>query len=556
MLKELYIKNIAVIDKLEMTVNGGLNVLTGETGAGKSIIIDSVNLISGGRADKLLVRHGCDKAVVKAVFSAGSAVCARLEENDIETENGDIFMARTITTDGKTTAKINDVPVTVNFMREIADMLINIHGQHDSQALLTPLRHIEFIDSYAKNMHEREEYRRCYLHVRELEQELSKLMIDEQEKGRLTDLLKYQTKEIEKADLKIGEEEELKSRRDIFRNSEKINEAVETAYLMLYDSDDDNSAYDKISSAVSAMRTIEGINEKTDSVCASLSDILYSIEDAAHDIKEFAEGTAYDENMLNEVEGRLDLISNLKRKYGSTVEEILAFAQRASAQLGEIERSDERINEIETELAAARKELSDKAKRLTDTRRKAGEKLRRAVEEMLMFLDMEKTRFRVSIEKKEDFEENGADKVEFLISTNPGEPLKPLVKIASGGELSRIMLAIKSVLADADKVKTLIFDEIDTGVSGEAALRIARTLSELAKTKQIICITHLPQLTAAGDTHYLITKDVSGEKAKTSVRELGGEERVEELARITDGKNITETAKQHARELIAKAHKN
>lgn len=556
MLNQLSVRNVAVIDKLDINLHDGVSVLTGETGAGKSIIIDSINMILGDRANKELVRYGTDKAVVQAVFDAPKSVINILEENDIDVEDGTVIITRQVTKEGKSVARINGMVVTLNILREISDRLINIHGQHDNQALLTPIRHITFLDAYADNEEYINRYKDILSKKREIEKKISSLEMDEQEKMQRIDLLEYQVKEIKKASLEKDEEDDLREQRDIYTNAEQITKSVNEAYMNLYEGDEIQSAYDGISIAVNEISQISDLNPQLKSIYDTLNEIMYSLEDTAHEIKEFGETVEFDEQALNEIEERLDLISRLKRKYGNSIEEILEYLKKAESELNDIKLSDERTNELKEELKNITKELKEKGNVLTQRRENAAKVLEENIEKSLHELNMEKSKFKVSIENDGTFYDNGMDKVEFLISTNPGEPLKPLVKIASGGELSRVMLAIKSILADSDGVDTMIFDEIDTGVSGKAAMSIAKKLAVIAKNKQVICITHLPQLTAMADNHYLIQKNTDGELASTTLKELDEEGRELELARIIDGGEVTELALSHAKQMLENAKNN
>ena len=556
MLNQLSIRNVAVIDKLDINLHDGVSVLTGETGAGKSIIIDSINMILGDRANKELVRYGTDKAVVQAVFDAPKSVINVLEENDIDVEDETVIITRQVTKEGKSAARINGMVVTLNILREISDRLINIHGQHDNQALLTPIRHITFLDAYADNEEYINRYKDILSKKREIEKKISSLEMDEQEKMQRIDLLEYQVTEIKKASLEKGEEDDLREQRDIYTNAEQITKSVNEAYMNLYEGDEIQSAYDGISIAVNEIFQISDLNPQLKSIYDTLNEIMYSLEDTAHEIKEFGETVEFDEQALNEIEERLDLISRLKRKYGNSIEEILEYLKKAESELNDIKLSDERTNELKEELKNITKELKEKGNVLTQRRENAAKVLEENIEKSLHELNMEKSKFKVNIENDGTFYDNGMDKVEFLISTNPGEPLKPLVKIASGGELSRVMLAIKSILADSDGVDTMIFDEIDTGVSGKAAMSIAKKLAVIAKNKQVICITHLPQLTAMADNHYLIQKNTDGELASTTLKELDEEGRELELARIIDGGEVTELALSHAKQMLENAKNN
>lgn len=553
MLTNISIKNVAVIDSLSVDFHKGVTALTGETGAGKSIIIDSINLILGDRANREVVRYGSEKAVVQAVFDVPATIRGILEENDIEPEDGQLIITRTLTSDGKSAARINGMAVTLGVLREIADRLINIHGQHDNQALLTPAKHIGFLDAYAFSTDKLDLYKSTLREKRGVEKKLAALKMDEREKMQRIDLLDYQVNEIKKAGLTRGEEDDLKEQRDIYANAEHITSAIGEAYGNLYAGDEVQSAYDGVSIAVNALSEISGLNPRLQELYETLSGVMYTIEDAAHELKEFGDGIDYDEQELNDIEERLDLISRLKRKYGGTVDDILKYLEAAERELNDIRLSDEKTAELTAELEKITEKLNEEGRALSDIRKQAAAKLEAEIEGALHELNMEKARFCVSVDMTGEFYDNGMDKVEFLISTNPGEPLKPLVKIASGGELSRVMLAIKSILADTDEVETLIFDEIDTGVSGRAAVSIANKLRKIAKNKQVICITHLPQLTAAADNHYLIEKNTDGEMASTTLRELDEKGREEELARIIDGREVSELALSHARQMLSDA---
>lgn len=548
MLEQLTIKNVAVIDKLEVSFKDGVSVLTGETGAGKSIIIDSINMILGSRANKELVRSGTEKAEVQAIFSMSDGVRSFLEDNDIDTDDDGVIIRRIVTRDGKSSARVNGAAVNLNLLREIAGMLINIHGQHDNQALLTPEKHILFLDAYAHTARQLSEYKEKYDRMRAIERRLKSFQTDEQAKMQRIDLLSYQVNEISSANPEPGEEEELISQRRLLENAEKINECAQRAYANLYDYPDGQSAYDMISDAVDAMSEIAEISEELRNAYESISSAMYVIEDAAHEVKSFSESVEFDAQALDEVQDRLDLINKLKRKYGGTVDEVIKYGERAEKELNDIVTSGEQIEDLKKELSVINKQLKESAAVLTKTRAEAAAVLEKEIERALHELNMEKAVFSVQI-KPQEYAANGADLVEFMIATNPGEDLKPLVKIASGGELSRVMLAIKSILAKSDDVDTLIFDEIDTGVSGGAAQKIADKLKTIGEDKQVICITHLPQLASTANNHFLIVKDTDGEIAKTTLEELDYEGRVKELARIVGGGAAGE---EYAREILKK----
>ncbi|MDD6214540.1 MAG: DNA repair protein RecN [Firmicutes bacterium] len=545
MLDNLNIKNIALIEQLNIEIRSGMTVLTGETGAGKSIIIDAVNLLLGARTNKTLVRYGCSKAMVQGLFTVSDNIAKALEEQGIEPEENSLIVTREITADGKSTARISGVMVTQNVLREIGATLINIHGQQDNQALLNPSKHIDFLDEYAKT--DISVYSALFDEMKELKSRIDALSKNESERIQRIDLLKYQTDEIEKAKLQPGEKEELEDQRNIIANAEKIAQAVGEAYTVLYE---DNSAYDAISRAVSALAGVSGFDENLDDVLSRLTDTMYVIEDGAHELRSYADDIDFDENTLNEIEERLDLITKLERKYGGSVEKVLEFYERAVSELEQTENADETTAELKKQLNEVMKKLEKEAKNITNVRKSAAEKLEKEIEISLSELDMPKVRFAVAVEQADDFLKNGADKVEFLICPNVGEQMKPLAAIASGGELSRVMLAVKSIIGDS--VDTLIFDEIDTGVSGSAALKIAEKLSKLAEDKQIICVSHQPQLAAKADNHFKICKTDECGRTVTHISVLSDDERIMEIARIIDGDNLTETAVKHAKEMLKK----
>ena len=532
MLEELTIKNVAVIDKLSVSFYEGLTVLTGETGAGKSIIIDSINVILGARASKDLIRHGEERAEVEAVFGTNDAVLELLRENDIDCDDDCIIISRKITADGKSTARINGSAVTINMLREVAGLLINIHGQHDNQALLTPNKHRCFLDSYAKVDGELNEYQSLYNEHIDIKKSLERLKTNENERTERIDLLKYQINEILSAKLSVDDEEDLLRLREILSRAEEINSSSARVYDVLYDGE--ISAYDLIGEAVETLEGMSDVSDALKEAYDAVTSAMYTIEDAARSVRDFSDGVEFDEKALDETEERLDIINRLKRKYGGTVEAVIAHCERAQNELNDLETSDERSEELERMLDKNNAELKRASSELTKKRKAAAKALSTEIENAFHDLNMERAKFCVMVTPKE-FCIDGADNVEFMIETNPGEGLKPLVKIASCGELSRVMLAIKSVLAQTDGVDTMIFDEIDTGVSGSAAQKIAEKLKVIAKTAQVICITHLPQLASAADTHFLIKKDVEGERAKTSLVMLDRNGRIEELSRIVGG---------------------
>lgn len=551
MLERLHIKNIAVIDEAEIEFKNGFNVLTGETGAGKSIIIDSINMVLGERANKALIRNGETKAVAEAMFSVQNPqITKQLEDMGIETEDGMLIIYRDVNKDGKSVCKVNGSMTTASNIREIAGMLINIHGQQDNLSLLAPSSHIHFLDNYSKLESDIAAYRAEHKLCCDLKEKIDSLQFDEQEKARRTDLYSFQIKEIDDAALTPGEYEKLCERKKFLSGIEKTADAVNNAHYALYDKNE--NAYDLLSTAANGLSAVSEYDEKLSEMYERVNSIAIDIDDVIYQIRDYRDEISYDENEINEIEQRLDTINSLKRKYGNTVEEIIKYRDDIAAQLDTIIKSDEEINKLQKELEIAQKARKKLAETLTSLRKKSAADLSKKICCELAELDMSKVRFEVEI-KECGFNKNGCDEVEFLISVNAGEPLKPLSKIASGGEMSRIMLAIKSIFADSDPVETLIFDEIDTGVSGRAAQKIAEKINRVSKSKQVLCITHLAQIAAMADTHFLIEKSMDSDKTFTKVTELDEAERKKELARIIGGAMITETTINAAAEMIEMA---
>ena len=553
MLTELHIKNVAVIDETQIELGAGLNVLTGETGAGKSIVIGSVNLILGERGGKELVRHGEKSAVVQALFSdIPEQACALAEEYGAETEDGALLLTRQISEAGKSTCRAGGTLVTSAAMREIGGCLVDIHGQHDSQALLSPARHIDFLDSLAKEktIPLKEQYQSLYETYLSLQKKLQERTENEVQRQERIELLSFQCDELAKAQLSEGEEEELIAEEKLLAGAEDILRALSDGYSVLYEGE--FTAYDALSSAARCLSEAAALDARLEETAQELTDVVYKVGDIASAARAARDAVEFDPQRLAAVQERLALLSSLKRKYGGSVEAAIEYYDRICAELAALTDDGESTDALRTRMTECEAELAQAAVKLTAVRREAAQDMETAVTAELCDLDMEKVVFCVAIEAA-PYGKNGADKVEFLISTNPGEPVKPLSKIASGGELSRIMLSLKTVLADSDAVGTLIFDEIDTGVSGRAAGKIAAKLCKIAKRKQVICITHLAQIASAADAHYLIEKETSAESASTQVRRLSDTERVEELARILGGLTVTDTTRSHARELLAEA---
>ncbi len=550
MLSSLHIENIAVIESADISFPTGLSVLTGETGAGKSMIIDSINMILGGRTNREVIRTGCKKAFVSASFEdLHPTVKALAEEFGVDVSDGELIISREVSSDGRSAARANGRQITAAMLRDLGKNLINIHGQHDNAALSDPSTHLSFLDSFAMNESEKNDYHEKYIHVKNIKKQIDSLSFDEREKAMRTDILRYQVNELEAADLTVGEDEILEKRRLSLANREKVIKGIYAAREALCGSE--VSVRDLAATAQNELSYISRFDEDAEKLAERMNDLFAELDDLADEVSRFADNIDDDESELEQVETRLDLIKSFRKKYGNTVEEMLEFLEKAREELENIEFSDEKIKKLQVELVSAQSQLDISAKKLTENRKKAAERLEKAVTGELVFLDMPKVRFSVSILSKEQ-EKDGADEVEFLISTNVGEELRPLAKIASGGELSRIMLAIKNILSK-DGAGTLVFDEIDTGVSGRAAHKIAVKLKQMSSSGQVIVVTHLAQIAAEGDNHFIIKKESRDERTYTSVTPLSGEDRINELARIMGGDNITPALLETAREMVKKS---
>ncbi len=557
MLESLHIENIAVIKSVDIDFSEGLCVLTGETGAGKSLLIDSVSFLTGGRVSRDLIRAGEDRALVSALFSPPEGeLAAALSELGIDLPEGDsLLLQRVLTRDGRSTARINGRAVTQSILREAGALLINIHGQSDNQKLMQASAHRALLDDYAQDGDELALYRELYGEWKAVKDEMASLRRDVAERIRLREMLEFQIKDIDAAKLKAGEEEKLTERRDKLLHLEKINRQVSLACRALCDGEK-ATVVALCDRAEGALTSIAGIIPECDELIERIGAIRAVAEDIAERVREFADEDVGDPTAeLDKLEGRLDTISRLGRKYGAGVEAILQFREEAAARLMVIDTADERIEELEREEEGLRKRLADRAAELTEIRRSAAKALSEAVRESLTFLDMPKVRFEVAVKLAAEFGAYGCDEVEFLLSANPGEPLGAMTRIASGGELSRIMLAIRSVLNERYGVPTAIYDEVDTGISGRTARKVGIKLATIAKGSQVICVTHSAQIGSLADAHYVIEKKetVSGgeTRAETSVRRIEEADRVEEIARILGGLDVTESQRAAARELIA-----
>jgi len=549
MLSSLQIENVAVIQKANVHFEKGLNVLTGETGAGKSILIDSINAILGNRASKDLVRTGAAKAVIRAAFEdVPPAVLDSLEKAGYERSEA-LLLSREITAEGKSTCRINGMPATAAVLRELCGGLININGQHDSVGLLNPARHEGILDAYAQNSAEYQAYYAIYRELVGVKKTLDAMITDEGEKQRRIDLLSYQVQEIDDAALTAGEEQTLESRRKVLANASTIRDRIAQCYALLSGGDEAPGAVDLLGEASNAVDAAAQLDGELSAGAGQLLDLYYTAKDVAADL--ISRLDAYDTNdaELDEIEQRIDLIYKLRRKYGDTVEDILAFGERARQELEMIQSSQERVEHLQKEQRRLYTLAREKAELLTQTRLKAFEELNKRISDTLDFLNMPGVRMTLR-HTRGPLASHGQDSIEFYISTNPGEAPKPLAKIASGGELSRITLAIKNAMADKDAVPTVIYDEIDSGVSGKAASRIGEVLRQSAEGHQILCITHTAQIAALADCHLLIQKNITNERTYTEIHPLDENGRVEALARLISGDHVTELSLANAREML------
>ena len=551
MLSSLQIENVAVIQKANVHFEKGLNVLTGETGAGKSILIDSINAILGNRTSKDLVRTGAAKAVIRAAFEdVPPAVLDSLEKAGYERSEA-LLLSREITAEGKSTCRINGMPATAAVLRELCGGLININGQHDSVGLLNPARHEGILDAYAQNSAEYQAYYAIYRELVGVKKTLDAMITDESEKQRRIDLLSYQVQEIDDAGLTTGEEQTLESRRKVLANASTIRDRIAQCYALLSGGDEAPGAVDLLGEASNAVDAAAQLDGELSAGAGQLLDLYYTAKDVAADL--IGRLDAYDTNdaELDEIEQRIDLIYKLRRKYGDTVEDILAFGERARKELEMIQSSQERVEHLQKEQRRLYTLAREKVEALTQTRLKAFDELNKRISGTLDFLNMPGVRMTLR-HSRGPLASHGQDSIEFYISTNPGEAPKPLAKIASGGELSRITLAIKNAMADKDAVPTVIYDEIDSGVSGKAASRIGEVLRQSAEGHQILCITHTAQIAALADCHLLIQKNITNERTYTEIHPLDENGRVEALARLISGDHVTELSLANAREMLGR----
>lgn len=558
MILELYMKNCALVEELRLTIDENLNILTGETGSGKSIIIDALGLCLGEKYDRSFLRKGTEKGIVEAIFSSESQHLKDvLEKYDIELDEDNLLViTRVIYNDGKSVARVNGRTLKLSVLKEIATTLIDVHGQHQNQALFNKETHLQFLDLFGESDLQdlKLDYKDMYKEYTRVKNALNVLTEnkDDMQIQREIDLLKFQINEIESANLSKDEYEELLKQRDVFRNSEKIYSNLNLSYQNLYEGS--VNAVDLIGSASKELSSIAEYDKVLSEYNENVERIMYELQDISREIRNYKESIDFEPYELEQIEIRIDEINNLKRKYGNTIEEIFEYYDKTKNRLDEILNRDEKVEELKREILRIEKVLNDKAEKLTQARQKVAYSLEEVLLIELKSLNMKNVVFKVNFEES-NFTLEGKDDIEFMISFNLGEDIKPIYKVASGGEMSRFMLAFKTILADIDQIDTLVFDEIDTGISGIAAQIVGEKLSQIAKKKQIICITHLPQIAANADTHYCIEKNTSNDRTFTNIRRLDRDQKRDEIARLIAGSNITEKTIEHASEIIELAKK-
>ncbi len=558
MLSLLHIENIAVIESADIQFDQGFNTLTGETGAGKSIVVDAIGAVIGGRTSRDLIRTGAKSALVNALFTALPELPWFTENGLTPDEDGNLMIQREIQPDGRNVCRLNGRPITVAQLRALGRQLLNIHGQHDGQQLLDESCHLDYLDSFGGTAPQLEEYRNAFHAFNAIRREMSALEMDEAEKARRIDSLTFQIGELERAELRPGEDEELTQRRELLRNAGKLIDAVERAHFALSGDESQEGAASLIEEAEDAMVTAGDMSPQAAALAAQLSELRANADDLAEPVRDLRGEFDFEPGELDEIESRLDVIYRLKKKYGSTVEEMLDYLERSRRELDDIQYSTDTLARLEKRRDKALKEAQKKAQLLSQARVQAGEALQNRIQTELAQLDMPKVRFQAEFQPKGGefgLDETGMDEVQFLMSANVGEDLKPIQKIASGGELARIMLALKNVLAENDQVGTLVFDEVDTGVSGRAAQKVAEKLADVARSKQVLCVTHLPQLAAMADTHFSVEKGERKGRTFTQVETLDRQRRKEELARLTSGEHVTVASLESAGELLDAAER-
>lgn len=556
MLSLLHIENIAIIESADIQFDPGFNVLTGETGAGKSIVIDAISTVLGQRTSRELIRTGARSARVTAVFTQLAPI-PWLPENGVP-EGEELLLQREVQADGRNVCRVNGRIMTVAQLRELGRQLLDIHGQHDGQQLLDPACHLGYLDSFGRTAPALADYRAAYETVTGLRKQIAALEMDDAERSRRVDTLNFQIRELERAELRPGEEEELSERRALLRNAGKLIDAVQSAEYALSGSEDSQGACDLISDAEGALRGVAGAAPQFSELFEKLTALRCAADDAAEVLHDLYHDFDFSPEELDQLESRLDVLYRLKRKYGATVEDMLDYLDRCRQELDQIEFADDTIARLTQELAQARAEAVRRGKLLTQARTQAAQALQQRVEEELRQLDMPKVRFQTEFLPsggKDGMDENGMEQVQFLMSANVGEALRPIQKVASGGELARIMLALKNVLAEDDGIGSLVFDEVDTGVSGRAAQKVAQKMADVARCKQVLCVTHLPQIAAMADTHFSVEKGERNGRTYTRVERLDRPRRKEELARLMGGASITDTLRDSAEELLTQAER-
>lgn len=555
MLSLLHIENIAVIQSADIQFDAGFNVLTGETGAGKSIVVDAIGAILGGRTSRDLIRTGAKAALVSAQFTQ-VAPLPWLGENGFDPDGGELILQRQIQQGGRNICRLNGKPISVAQMQELGRQLVNIHGQHDGQQLLDPLCHLSYLDSFGETEPLLSAFQESYSRVSRLGREISALQMDEAEKARRMDSLDYQIKELERANLQPGEDQELAQRRQVLRNAGRLMDGLEEANFALFGGEESDGALTLLGRAEGALRSLGRYSESLAQLADQLAEARYGIDDLAESVAREKDQLEISPGELDQLEGRLDVIYRLRKKYGDTVEDMLAYLERCRQEREQIQYADDRIAKLEKQLKTAVEETRKRGEALSQARREAALRMQARIQKELADLDMPKVRFQVDFAPKEGkyhMDETGMDEVQFLMSANVGEDLKPIHKIASGGELARIMLALKNVLAENEAVGTLVFDEVDTGVSGRAAQKVARKMSDVARRKQVLCVTHLPQIAAMADVHFSVEKGERDGRTYTAVEQLSRKRRMEELARLAGGEQVTEALLHSAGEMLDQA---
>ena len=559
MLSALHIENIAVVESADIEFDEGFNVLTGETGAGKSIVVDAIGAVLGARTSRDLVRTGASRAGVTALLRdlSPESLSALSALGLAPDEDGCLLISREIAADGRGVCRVGGKPVTAAILRAAAPWLINIHGQHDSQQLLDDATHIRYLDSFARDEAALSDYREAYGAYQRTLREMEQLTMDDAEKARRMDMLRYQIAQLERADLREGEDDELEARRRLLANAEHITQAVSEATEALYGEEDGGGAVAAVWTAARAVERAARYDENLSQQAAILSDLAYRLEDSAREVMAVGDGLGYSQRELDDIQARLEVISRLSRRYGGTVADMLAYLEKCRAELDQMQYADDRLQHLEKQSAREYQAALEKAEELSALRRDAARELEKRILEELSYLDMPRSRFEIHFTRpagdKPALTADGVDRVAFLISVNSGEDVKPLSRVASGGELSRVMLALKNVLAEGDGVRTMVFDEVDTGISGRAAQKVARKLAQVARGRQVLCVTHLTQIAAMADRQLLIEKAEKDGRAFTKITPLDQEGRAAELARISAGESVTEAALAAAREMLRDA---